>query len=384
MTKPLPALPQPKPFELSKDLLDAWQRTVLQLARLPRNARKEMTPPQKMKIIVRQEMGEIHNLWEIFTQHRGELSRKLLSSQRLAVDYLLGFHLTNAARADMLLTRAEARTGFAQKLGSMKGRLILNDLGCGTGAISQILVHHLKRRGVTPERMTLHLFDGVGPLLDAARVLFQEAEPQLPVFTHRVRLEDLDTERLVKPGETKSIFIHLLGYIWNELAKNTGAKSRLTNLFETQAKRGDEAVIMLLEPATQDMSREAMRLRDQLVEAGYLPLFPCPAATPCPMMKLSRDWCYGEGNWRRPPSVVEIDEELGLDRSRLNGTMMLFVTPALANHIAADGKPDAIIVGRPDRTSGNGFDYLLCDGELKKAAPQPGKNVLPRGVSLTD
>ena len=214
-----PAL-QTKPSELPKDLLDAWQRTVLSLARLPRSARKDLPAPQKMRMVVRQEIGEIHNLWEIFTQQRGELSRKLLSSQRLAVDYLLGFHLPNAARADLLLTRAEERTGFAQKLGSMKGKIVINDLGCGTAAISQVFVHHLKRRGVTPERLTLHLFDGVGPLLDAARVLFQEAEPKLQVHTHKVRLETLDVERLIRPGEAKVVFAHLLGYVWNELAKN--------------------------------------------------------------------------------------------------------------------------------------------------------------------
>jgi hypothetical protein len=265
----------------------------------------------------------------------------------------------------------------------MKGRLVLNDLGCGTGAISQTLVHTLKRRGVTPERMTLHLFDGVGPLLDAARVLFQESEPRLAVHTHRVRLEDIDTERLVRQSETKAVFVHLLGYVWNELARNTQAKNRLAGLFEAQAKKGDEAIVMLLEPATQAMSRETMRLRDELVQAGYLPLFPCPAATACPMMKLTRDWCFSEGLWRRPPTVTEIDEELGIDRSKLNGTLMLFVSPALRPVFEPAKKTDPLVVGRPERTPpAKGFDYLLCDGELRKAPPEPGKNFLPRGVPL--
>ncbi len=379
-------------IQLPQSLVDAWAATVLTLARLPRGSpKKDLPASQRLKAILFQEMSQVEELWAVFTQERGELSRKLLASKRLSVAYLLGFHLANAARAQIALERADARHGLGKKLaeGTTKP-IVIHDLGAGTGACSQTFIHFLRQAGVPASRLKLHLYDGVGPLLDATHILFAECEPDVKPLTHRMGLESLDADRLLGPAKDAPLSVQLLGYVWNELARNPIARNRLSKLFEIQAKRGDEALILLLEPATQDMSREAMRLRDQLVGLGYRALYPCPAGGGCPMLELSRDWCYSEGQWARPASVTVVDDKLGIDRSRVSGTMMLFASPALDWALKFDAKTPAVIVGRPDRpnapkTGPKPFDYLLCDdGQLKKQAPTPGTIFLPRGDSLTD
>jgi hypothetical protein len=188
-----------------------------------------------------------------------------------------------------------------------------------------------------------------------------------------------------------------LGYVWNELARNAPARSRIMRLITDQAQ--GNTLLLVLEPASQEFARSAMTLRDQLVELGYQPLYPCIASTPCPMLKLSRDWCYSEGIWQQPKIMQTLDKSIGISRSHLSGTLLAFASKSLAKQLKVES-PEAVVVGRPERsnnfvagsrgaTAKRGapspakpkFDYLLCRGDkLSKEAPTPGQDFLPRGV----
>lgn len=377
-------------IKLSPRLLQAWQDAVLALARLPRGFdRQGASAGQKLSAILRSEMGGIHELWEIFTQDRGELGKFLVASKPQAVAYLLGFHLPNCARMQLALTRLEERYAFAEMLKAATGTIMLHDLGCGSGAMSHALVEFALAAGTTESRLHLHASDVSGLLLDTARQILAAAAPQAKLATHKTAIEQLPAERFGhrSPEETS---IYTLGYVYNELTKNPRAQRNLQKIFDLHREKNEAAMIFLLEPGTQGMSRAAMEWRDRVTKSGWAALYPCPASTPCPMLERTRDWCYSEGAFDRPPPVLHVDEKLGTNRSRFASSIFVLATPAMLARLTPRRLPAKVVVGRPERSVPNPkapkvgdqpIDYLLCAGtELQKVPAPPGREYLPRGV----
>jgi hypothetical protein len=377
--------PNQRSINIPGRILDAWRTAILGMAKLPRGTpRSEFTPDDLLNKIQKQETKTVIELWETFTQERANLSRGLLGTARQTVAYLLGFHLVNAARAMLLLRRLDERhalTAWVKRLAASPHPIVWHDLGCGTGAIAQVVSDYLIHSGLPLGRLELHLYDGVGTLLDAATAVLSASG--LAPKTHRVGLESLDPARLVASTDPR-VRGFSLGYVWNELEKNPLARQRLKGIFAAQVAA--KTMLLVLEPATQAQSRAAMELRDELVAFGYVPLYPCSSAAPCPMLNLSRDWCFSEGEWQQPKPMQILDKALGIDRTRLNGTLLAFASPTLAADLALKdaANSEAVIVGRPERLGKKGaVDYLLCQaGELRKSPLAPGAPAQARGTTL--
>lgn len=378
----------PKGIELPEAIVSHWQETVLALSRLPRGTARDQTPQARLNLIMRQEAPAVADLWATFTQDRDELSRHLLSGRRRTVAYLLGFHLANAARMQALLERADTRHGLNAWLRSHNGRLRLHDLGCGTGALAQTIATFAGRAGIASEHLDVNLIDLNAGLLSAAQDILQHMP--WSVRAHKTPLEKIPLDRFIH-NDASTASIYSLGYVWNETERNPAARARLRRLFAGAVERKEKALLAILEPASQLQCRSAMELRDTLVADGWVPLYPCPMATACPMLERARDWCYSEAIWRQPQAMAWLDQRLQLDRARFSSTMMLFATPTVMPRL----KPPvsrAVVVGRPEQVSAKSkmsnpkakaFDYLLCLGkELKKNPATPGKNFLLRGTDL--
>ncbi len=388
-----------QPINLPGRMLTAWRDAVLEFAKLPRGTKREgQTPEAMLGQVLRQETGTIIDLWEAFTKERGEVSRGMLGSQQLTVAYLLGFHLVNAARSRLLIKRLQDRTDLAGylKKGAKNASVTWYDLGCGTGAVAHAVTDFLLGAGLAPSALNIHLYDTSSSLLAAASRVLAEAGCGAAVKPHRVGLERLDSAMipLAKGHEIHGIS---LGYVWNELARNPQARSRIMRLMSEQAQ--GNTLLLLLEPASQPFARAAMELRDQLVDFGYQPLYPCISNTPCPMLNLNRDWCYSEGTWQQPKIMQTLDKSIGISRSYLSGTLMAFASKSLYKQLHLT-KPEAVVVGRPERSNlavagskaAGGkrretsptkpkFDYLLCQGDkLGKEAPNKNQAILPRGA----
>lgn len=376
-----PAISAPK-VTLSDAMIEAWRKTVLSLARLPRGTvRSEHTEDELLELVLRQETKTVAEIWEIFTQDRDNLSKNLLGPARQVVGYLLGFHLANAARAQMAFQRADYSHGLRAILRSLNGTVVWNDLGAGTGAVAHAAMEFLTKAGRGPEALEARLYDNTSTLLDAAQMLLDNSGLAKVVRTTKVPLERLEPQRFVKAPET-SVTGFSLGYVWNELKRNPIARQRVIATLTGPLTRNEPALVVVLEPAIQEISREAMALRDQLVAAGYVPLYPCPSAAACPMLERSRDWCYSEGLWLRPKSIQRLDRVLGMDRGHLSGALYMFASPAL---LAGQSPlvPRPVVVGRPKAELG--FEYLLCRGDsLEKKAPAATGTPVARGLTLKD
>jgi SAM-dependent methyltransferase len=358
---------------MKSDSLKAFITTVNQLGRTPKGfQRSQETPQATFKAIFKACKRTVHEIWEIYTQRREELSRKLMNSKESVVAYLFGFHLPNIARASELYYRSNSRHDWKAKLKGKKVRVY--DIGCGTAAMSLAL-------GVTGDYF---LIDSCGPLLDAAKILAEAAG--LNAKTSRKNIEELEPKHFTSKEGENMVHIYLLGYVWNELVKNAPARRKLLTLMTNHIKRKESCLIFVAEPALEFMSRPAMELRDTLCENGYTALYPCPHSSPCPMLERPKDWCYTEGVWKQPPLAEWLDDQLDVNRSKHASTLFAFASPAMG--LTSDNKP--IVVGRPVREAGidrykGFFDYLLCDENgITKRKPQKPKQAVLRGSIFTE
>jgi len=399
--------PRPDAIHLSKQLVKAWEDTLLKTFRPRRGsggARPDNTDgaqrASRLKQALMQETDTILELWEIFTKDRGRLSRYLLTTRQHVVGYLLGFHLPNAARMQVLLHRTLRRLPLAEGL-KRCSEIRVSDIGCGTGAMAQTLVVELAMTGVSPAKMRISLSDVSPPLLETAADSITALNMPLTVSTHRKRAEELPIIQFQDqpPGATSIggqglgagpvAHIYTFGYVWNELRKNPAAQRRIHSILAGHIERGEVALVLIVEPGTELQARDAMQLRDELTASRWSAVYPCPASSPCPMLERPKDWCFSEAAWTRPALVEMIDRRLGIDRTQIAAGMYAFATPALTELAGFGTTTRQVVVGRPLRDAADGtptrksptplprervrqrpFEYLVCTPDGLAKVPQ--------------
>ncbi|MFW7381242.1 MAG: small ribosomal subunit Rsm22 family protein [Oligoflexus sp.] len=379
-------------LKLIPHVVDDWQRALMEVARI-KGLERDLSPHDKIKVILKQELKNIRQLWEAFTVERSEMPRYLLDPKKQSVAYLAGFHLPNLLRFQGLLERVGSRMNWP-KLLSQVNHLHVTDWGCGTGALSHGWSLFLKKHKVADERLTWSLIDQHGAFLDTTKLLLRMQRPKLEIQSGKGRLEALIGKMLHAATEQKpDLHVILMGYVWNELQDNPRARRKVE---ESLMKLADQpCLIFLLEPGNQFPARQAMELRDLLVETQWQALYPCPKAANCPMLENNRDWCYSEFTWNRPPLVTMLDERLEINHEKISSSCYCFASPSAMTLINKAGyqSPEEVVVGRPTprrkpleakkKAFGPKFEYLICAGErLIKKAPPKGGELLLRGQNF--
>ncbi len=358
--------PAQEEVRLTRSMIDHWQKLIFENGRFPRGTKKtQLSPFQLTKILAKQDRQAIIDIWQTFTKERKEIKKGLLSNKQMLVSYLLGFHLSNCARTQLILERSLKRSPLRKIWHDKKVQVI--DIGCGSGALSQAFAHAFFRVKQQPQAAQFLLNDHSKLLAGAAAELVDlTSEGKAQVKPIVCPIEKLR----LRPAQDFDLQIFLLGYVWNELSVNERARKNIAELWRNQLKKQSNQIIFTLDPANQDLSREMMQLRDELIQLGYQAIYPCPHQMPCPMLERSRDWCFSEGFWKRPNEQIMLDNLLKRDHSKLNATAMVFVSPNLATLLEPKKSPKSVIVGRPLNKKTNKIQKLICtpEGRLEKVA----------------
>ena len=88
-----------------------------------------------------------------------------------------------------------------------------------------------------------------------------------------------------------------------------------------------DGILLILEPALKEKTREAMHLRDQILKkfSDLSVVFPCTHNNDCPMLKDSdEDWCHSYISWQGSKLVNQIDELTGFNKHRLKYSSLAF------------------------------------------------------------
>jgi SAM-dependent methyltransferase len=186
-----------------------------------------------------------------------------------------------------------------------------------TIALAKILaeVYGTTGRGHKPEtapRRVLDLGAGTGAAGDAARAFFGAfVGAQIEVVSvDRVAgpggpTPGVLTADLVAPGALAAVCgpldrkfdLILAAHLLNELFVAVRAPER--TLARAQKVRdwcetllAPEGIMVIVEPALRETSRELLAVRDRLLEAGLRVIAPCLWTGPCPALARERDWCH--------------------------------------------------------------------------------------------
>jgi hypothetical protein len=353
--------PASRPLKLPRELELTWMKALVRFGKNQRDA--HLLEHDELKRLAMRaaslSMPTIGKLWEIFTQERSGLVKNLLAGREKTHAYIAGFHLVNQFRTWAILERMSTRCPALGKTFRAKHIQVI-DFGCGSGAVGIATAHWLKTH-LTPNHIQIDGVDSSNSLLDAAAYMASLLE--IDFNGHRGFIETTQVEiQLDHP------VVLCLGYVWNELYKNKAAKAKLYQLMNSIAQSNAPSFIVMLDPSDELGSKSGMKLREELLEKGFTPIYPCPSAKPCPLLENSRDWCYSEFAWEKPVLQRKIEESLGISRTVLGVSGWVFANSSLTRKLAVLDK-QSVVIGRPTEKGGprGHFNYLLCtESEIKK------------------
>ncbi len=273
--------------------------------------------------------NEIKGLRLTYTRSRDQIDYSLLQHARSAFAYMLGFHLPNFARVYRLLERVNRTHNLHAYL--EKQACHLYDIGCGTGAFAHafLTAFPLKKPQVS--------------LLDPNRHLLKLATDMVKSTGADCKPIQCKAHELRMPQGLAETSIFLLGNVLNQIQKPEKRYEAFIDRLLQQVNRN--SLLFILEPATEDSAVDMMRLRNELVAGGFVSLYPCPHAMPCPLLG-TRDRCYSDFPLLQIPEMKWLDEQTGVKRHVFSAAAYCFASPSVAQALQV-APPLPVLIGKP-------------------------------------
>jgi SAM-dependent methyltransferase len=192
-------------------------------------------------------------------------ARELVGTPYLADPALRAEYARDIApRTEAALARVLAEV-YDARGAAPPGRAI--DLGAGTGAAGRVL---RARFGEAFEVVAVDRTAGPGLVRANLAVELPAVEGRFDLVVAAHLLNELFVDR--DPGERVALRARRVR-AWSTLLAPNG-------------------VLILIEPALRETSRELLAVRDQVLAAGLYVVAPCFWTGPCPALALERDWCH--------------------------------------------------------------------------------------------
>jgi len=286
----------------------------------------------------------IHALSSAYNDPSLSLTRGLNSKEKAAA-YALYFAPINFAKIKFLLPKTNAAVSEGKQL-----RVL--DYGCGPGTASLAVTSHFSGA------IDILAIDRSAEALEIGRRL--SAAFLIKKCESTIRFE--------KAGfnwQSQKYNLIIAANVLNELEPAEG-QNLLRNFVDSLESSG---ILLILEPALQTLTRQAMHHRDWLLKnfSGLRPIFPCTRGDDCPMLKHSQhDWCHGELAWERPRLIRQFDELLGFNKHRIKYSAFIF---------QKEGQmlPGYRVVG-VTRKNKTGSSTWLCGPDFYEMVTLPRKN----------
>jgi len=313
--------------------LQKWVPRLIAAWRARRKSPRKPAPadallPDELKEVARGVKELSHGL----TRERALVGERYMDQPHLLGAYLLFYWPVSYAQARSALGELH-RPRSVLDLGSGPGPLAFAALDAGAAEVTAA--------------------DRSKSALELARTLAMEASEALAT-------REWTPERPLPEGQFDTI---TLGHVVNELYGNAAdAVARRAKLLETIAARlKPNGTLLVLEPALRDTSRALLRVRDELVRAGYAVRAPCLFRGPCPALSRESDWCHAERKWSPPRLVEEIARAAGLHKEALK---MSYLALAPKGEPWAEPPPGRVfrIVSEPLEGKGR-QRYMACGPE---------------------
>lgn len=306
------------------------------------------------KEVYRSFLNHVGKISDRFTMSRSELRSDYLDAKEGRYAYLLYFHLANVCR-----NLAVMREIHRNRLFPANVRRVL-DVGTGMGsALWGLFLSHDrwdKELEVTAADRSRKSLVDMKDLLD----LFARGRRMRPLDV-KLKAMDLFDERTPKQvGELPAQDLIFCSNVLNEVAKVS--KNRAVSLVHKFIDRlSDDGLLIVVEPALNQTSRELTLLRDEILKKGdvYVPA-PCGHEGPCPLNNEPRDWCHFETAWDPPALRRRFEKSLRHASGVLKYSYLVFSRRPVGD---ATGK-HRVLSDRLSERDGH-FSWLLCSPEKK-------------------
>ena len=186
------------------------------------------------------------------------------------------------------------------------------DIGCGEGAGMLGIYYGLKQF----ETLKFTGFDTSPHILRKCKHMMQWLKTVDERVQVRLQQQDMSHGLLKKKVAKYDIVI-----LANSLTEMFTDGAIPVNFIERLLKScADNGMIIVLEPATKNLSRQLMTLRDDIVsrQKGQV-LLPCLHSENCPLIDIrkQKDWCHQSISWQPPDYLKILNQGLNREIKRL-------------------------------------------------------------------
>ncbi len=291
-----------------------------------------------------------------FTSDRPDLPKNYFNRPEYRSGYLLYFVAANAPKVTHALRLIRPTTRFA---GMASVRML--DLGCGPGTAALAAAEmwqSLWQHPDTAPRIEIFGIDQNRKILHDAEGLFTSGH-----YTHatlRTAAHDVTPASVPKFLAGERFDLIVCANLLNEMGPIPNRERLMNNLLAHHLT--ERGVLIIIEPALRQTTRDLMELRDRLVPTARI-LAPCLHHDRCPMLALSnRDWCHAYLDWHRPELITKLDALIGNKKDYLKFSYLILESnkqPTSAQKEAALPQPLYRVVSAPLRSNGK-IELLLC------------------------
>jgi SAM-dependent methyltransferase len=155
----------------------------------------------------------------------------------------------------------------------------------------------------------------------------------------------------------------VLSHSLNELFHDSGDKIRLRADFLDSLKSSlsEDGRILVVEPALLATSRDAIAVRDSLLERGWKAQAPCIYDGPCPAFSAGESQtCHDSFEWNPPYFTREIAERVGLDRPELKMAWFALRPPGQDAAKTDRLSQDLLVVSEPMLNKAGRTRFMVC------------------------